>query len=139
VVVETAAGRGAFVCGYHANQSPLAPEKYLTGAEWAWGNVYTDFIKKAQAGEKLGNFVRGGLKDGFVKMSPLGPGVSAEARKKFDATLAEAMTGKLSVFKGPLKDNKGNVVIAAGKAYGEDAVDLESMAYLAEGVVGSTS
>ena len=26
VVVETAAGRGAFVCGYHANQSPLAPE-----------------------------------------------------------------------------------------------------------------
>ncbi|TIR13590.1 MAG: BMP family ABC transporter substrate-binding protein, partial [Mesorhizobium sp.] len=34
VVVETAAGRGAFICGYHANQSPLAPEKYLTGAEW---------------------------------------------------------------------------------------------------------
>ncbi|MGO7360564.1 hypothetical protein ACCS66_39070, partial [Rhizobium ruizarguesonis] len=32
VVVETAAVRGAFVCGYHANQSPLAPEKYLTGA-----------------------------------------------------------------------------------------------------------
>ncbi len=27
VVVQTAAGRGAFVCGYHANQSPLAPEK----------------------------------------------------------------------------------------------------------------
>ncbi len=77
VVVETAAGRGAFVCGYHANQSPLAPEKYLTGAEWAWGNVYNDFVKKAQAGEKLGNFVRGGLKDGFVKMSPLGPAVPA--------------------------------------------------------------
>lgn len=139
VVVETAAGRGAFVCGYHANQSPLAPEKYLTGAEWAWGNVYTDFIKKAQAGEKLGNFVRGGLKDGFVKMSPLGPGVSEEARKKFGETLDEAMAGKLSVFKGPLKDNKGNAVIAADKVYAEDAVDLESMAYLVEGVVGSTS
>jgi len=139
VVVETAAGRGAFVCGYHADQSPLAPEKYLTGAEWAWGNVYTDFITKAQAGEKLGNFVRGGLKDGFVKMSPLGPGVSEKGRKMFDATLAEAMTGKLSVFKGPLKDNKGNAVIAADKAYAEDAIDLESMAYLVEGVVGSTS
>lgn len=139
VVVETAAGRGAFVCGYHADQSPLAPEKYLTGAEWAWGNVYTDFIKKAQAGEKLGNFVRGGLKDGFVKMSALGPGVSEKGRKMFDATLAEAMTGKLSVFKGPLKDNKGNTVIAADKAYAEDAIDLESMAYLVEGVVGSTS
>lgn len=139
VVVETAAGRGAFVCGYHANQAPLAREKYLTGAEWAWGNVYSDFVKKAQAGEALGNFVRGGLKDGFVKMSPLGPAVSTEARTRFEATLAEAMAGKLSVFKGPLKDNKGSVVIAADKAYGEDAIDLESMSYLVEGVAGSTS
>ena len=139
VVVETAAGRGAFVCGYHANQSPLAPEKYLTGAEWAWGNVYTDFVKKAQAGEKLGNFVRGGLKDGFVKMSPLGPAVPAEGRTKFDATLAEMMTGKFSVFKGPIKDNKGNVVVTADKSYAEDAIELESMAYLVEGVVGSTA
>ena len=117
VVVETAAGRGAFVCGYHANQSALAKDKYLTGAEWAWGNVYTNFIKAAQSGGKLGNFVRGGLKDGFVKMSPLGPAVSADARKKFEATLAEIMTGKFSVFKGPIKDNKGNVVVTAGKAF----------------------
>ncbi|OWW04803.1 ABC transporter substrate-binding protein [Rhizobium sp. R72] len=139
VVVETAASRGAFVCGYHANQGPLAPEKYLTGAEWAWGNVYTDFVKKAQAGEKLGNFVRGGLKDGFVKMSPLGPAVPAEGRTKFDATLAEMMTGAFSVFKGPIKDNKGNVVVTADKSYAEDAIELESMAYLVEGVAGSTA
>ncbi|NTF09074.1 BMP family ABC transporter substrate-binding protein [Agrobacterium rubi] len=139
VVVETAAGRGAFVCGYHANQSPLAPEKYLTGAEWDWGNVYSKFIKQAQAGEPLGNFVRGGLKDGFVKMSPLGPGVSEKARTQFEATLAEIKTGKFSVFKGPLKDNKGNEVVGAGKAFAEDAIELESMAYLVEGVIGSTS
>ncbi|MBM7046671.1 MULTISPECIES: BMP family ABC transporter substrate-binding protein [Rhizobium] len=139
VVVETTAGRGAFVCGYHANQSLLAPAKYLTGAEWAWGNVYSDFVKKAQAGEKLGNFVRGGLKDGFVKMSPLGPGVSDESRKKFEATLAQMMAGSFSVFKGALKDNKGNVVITADKSYAEDAIELESMSYLVEGVVGSTA
>lgn len=137
VVIETAAGRGAFVCGYHANQSPLAPEKYLTGAEWAWGNVYTDFIKKAQVGEPLGNFVRGGLKDGFVKMSPLGPGVSAEARTKFEATQAEMMKGGYSVFKAGLKDNKGAVVVTADLV--EDAIELESMGYLVEGVIGSTS
>ncbi|WP_454854255.1 BMP family ABC transporter substrate-binding protein [Rhizobium binxianense] len=139
VVVETAAGRGAFICGYHANQGPLAPEKYLTGAEWAWGNVYADFVKKAQAGETLPNFVRGGLKDGFVKMSPLGPGVPDEGRKAFEATLAEMMKGTFSVFKGPLKDNKGNVAVTADKSYAEDAIELESMDYLVEGVVGSTA
>ncbi len=139
VVVQTAAGRGAFVCGYHANQSPLAAEKYLTGAEWAWGNVYSTFIKEAQAGQALPNFVRGGLKDGFVKMSALGPGVSDTARKAFEATKAQMMAGGFSVFKGPLKDNKGKQVIDGGKAYAEDAIELESMDYLVEGVVGSTA
>ncbi|ACP21862.1 putative Med, uncharacterized ABC-type transport system, periplasmic component/surface lipoprotein Med (plasmid) [Sinorhizobium fredii NGR234] len=139
VVVETGAGRGAFICGYHANQSPLAPEKYLTGAEWAWGNVYTDFVTKAQAGQKLGNFVRGGLKEGFVKMSPLGTAVTEEARKKFEATLAAIMAGGFSVFKGSIRDNKGNVVVAVGQSFAENAIELESMDYLVEGVVGSTA
>ena len=139
LVDRVAAGRGAFVCGYHANQSPLAPEKYLTGAEWAWGNVYSDFVKKAQAGEALGNFVRGGLKDGFVKMSPLGPAVPEEGRKAFDATLAEMMAGGYSIYKNGLKDNKGTVVVPEGTALAEDAIELESMSYLVDGVVGSTS
>jgi len=55
VVMETAAGRGAFVCGYHANQSPLAPELYLTGAEWNWADVYTGMVKTALEGEPIGS------------------------------------------------------------------------------------
>jgi basic membrane protein A len=139
VVVETAAGRGAFVCGYHANQSPLAPEKYLTGAEWNWASVYKMYVEKLMAGETLPNFTRGGLADGFVKMSPLGPAVSEAARTQFDATLAEIMKGGFAVIKGPLKDNKGNVVAAEGQTFPETAPELESMAYLVEGVAGSTS
>ena len=139
VVVETAAGRGAFVCGYHANQSPLAPEKYLTGAEWAWGNVYKTYIDALMKGEPLPNFTRGGLADGFVKMSPLGPGVSEASRKQFDATLAEMMKGGFAVIKGPLKNNKGDVIVTEGKAFPETAIELESMDYLVEGVIGSTS
>ena len=138
VVVETAAGRGAFVCGYHANQSPLAPDKYLTGAEWAWGNVYKTYIDAMMKGEPLPNFTRGGLADGFVKMSPLEPAVSEAARKQFDGTLAEMMKGGFSVIKGPLKNNKGDVVAAEGQAFAEPAIELESMDYLVEGVIGST-
>lgn len=93
VVVETAAARGAYVCGYHANQSPLAPELYLTGAEWNWATLYTNFVNQALAGEPLPNFVRGGLSDGFVKMSPYGPAVTAEAAAAADAVKAEMMAG----------------------------------------------
>ncbi|MEP5621933.1 MAG: BMP family ABC transporter substrate-binding protein [Hyphomicrobiales bacterium] len=137
VVMETASGRGAFVCGYHANQSPLAPEQYLTGAEWAWGNVYTSMVKDVMAGKSIDNFVRGGLAEGFIKMSPLGPGVSDTARNQFEATKAEIMKGGFSVINGPMKDNKGNVIATAGQSFLETDVALESMDYLVEGVIGS--
>jgi len=139
VVMQTAAGRGAYICGYHADQSTLAPEKYLTGAEWNWAKVYTDFVKTTLAGGTIPNFVRGGLAEGFVKMSPLGPAVTEAAKAQFEATEAEIMKGGYSVFKGPLKDNKGNTVIPEGKAYAETDVALESMDYLVDGVIGATS
>jgi basic membrane protein A and related proteins len=139
VVVQTAAGRGMFVCGYHANQAALAPDKYLTGAEWNWTKPYTDFITAKLAGKPLGQFVRGGIPEGFVKMSPLGSAVSADARTHFEATLAEINKGGFTIIKGPMKDNKGKEVVPAGKAYPEDAIELESMDYLLDGVIGSTS
>jgi simple sugar transport system substrate-binding protein len=139
VVIETAERRDAFTCGYHANQATLAPKGYLTGAEWNWATVYKDFVEKAMAGEPLPNFTRGGLAEGFVKTSPYGPAVSEEARKHADAVKAEIMAGGFSVIKGPLNDNTGAEVVAAGTAYEETAIELESMGYLVQGVLGSTS
>ncbi|MDF1854604.1 BMP family ABC transporter substrate-binding protein [Pseudooceanicola sp.] len=139
VVCETAVARGAYVCGYHADQSPLAGDMYLTGAEWNWASVYTDMVAKTMAGEPIDNFVRGGLADGFIKMSPLGPAVSDTARAQFEAVKAEIVAGGFAAIKGPLKDNKGNVIAAAGEGFVETDVKLESMDYLVEGVLGSTS
>lgn len=137
VVVETAAKRGKMVCGYHASQAKLAPNAYLTGAEWNWLTAYTTFIEAARAGKPHPNFVRGGLKDGFVKMSPYGSMVTDAAKKQADGIKAQMMAGTFDIFKGPLKDNKGNVVIAAGKSFKQTDLELEKMNYLVEGVIGS--
>jgi basic membrane protein A and related proteins len=137
VIVETAERRGIYTCGYHANQSALAPKGYLTGAEWNWITVYKQFVAEAQAGEPLPNFVRGGLAQGFVKTSPYGPAVTPEARTHAEAVKAEMMKGGFSVFKGPIKDNKGNVVIGPSIAYPETAIELESQNYLVQGINGS--
>jgi simple sugar transport system substrate-binding protein len=137
VVVETAARRGAFVCGYHADQSALAKDQYLTGAEWNWASIYKGFVADMQAGKTPPNFLRGGLPDGFVKMSPYGPAVSEEARRQADAVKAEMMKGGFAIIKGPLKDNKGNVIAGAGTALAENASELEKTNYLVEGVKGS--
>lgn len=139
VVIETAAARDAFVCGYHVDQTALAPEKYLTGAEWNWASLYPGMVQTLMEGGDLSNFIRGGLADNFVKMSPLGPAVSDAARNQFDATLAEIKKGGFAVIKGPLNDNEGNTIAAEGEGFPEDDIALESMDYLVEGVIGSTS
>lgn len=137
VVIETAERGNIMSCGYHANQAKLAPKGYLTGAEWNWEKVYTDFVQQMLAGKPLGNFVRGGLKDGFVKTSAYGPAVGEKARKEADAIKATMLKSGLAIFKGPLKDNKGNVVITGGTALAQTDAKLESMNYLVEGVLGS--
>lgn len=137
VIIETAEKRGIFSCGYHASQAALAPKGYLTGAEWDWATPYAAQVKAAQTGAAMPNFLRGGLKDGYVKMSPYGKAVSAAAKKKADELKAAMTKGGYAIFKGALKDNKGNVVIAAGKSLDQFDAELEKMNYLVEGVIGS--
>ncbi|WP_454620258.1 BMP family ABC transporter substrate-binding protein [Bradyrhizobium cenepequi] len=138
-MVENAARRGAFVCGYHVNQSPLAPKAYLTGAEWNWEALYPKFLKMITSGESIPNFYRGGLKEEIVKCSPYGDAVSAEARKHADEMKAKLVAGEYTIFKGPILDNKGKTVIAAGVDRGQKDPELEKMDYLIEGVIGATS
>ena len=137
VVMETAAKRGMFLCGYHASQAALAPEKYLTGAEWDWPSLYTKFVSDYMAGKAIPNLVRGGLKEKIVKTSPYGPAVSAEAKMAADKKKAEFLKGNVVLYKGPLKDNGGHMVIPAGKELEQTNIVLEKMDYLVDGVVGS--
>ena len=139
VVIETAERAGIYTCGYHCNQAKLAPKGYLTGAEWNWERIYVAMVDAMKKGQAPGNFVRGGLKEGYVRNSAYGPAVPAAAREKADAAKAAILSGSLSIYKGGLKDNKGNTVIPGGASYVITEPKLESMNYLVEGVLGATS
>jgi basic membrane protein A len=136
VIVETAAKRGKMVCGYHASQAKLAPNAYLTGAEWNWMTAYTRILDAARTGKPHPNFVRGGLKEGFVKSSPYGSMVPEGARKNAEDIRAKMIAGSFDIFVGELKDNTGKVVIPKGKAFKQIDLELEGMNYLVEGVIG---
>jgi len=139
VLVETAEKRDCKICGYHASQAAIAPKGYLTGAEWNWGKVFIDYVTMLKDGKAMGenHNVRGGMKEGIVKMSPYTSQVTPEARKAADAVKDQLMAGTFMIFKGPLKDNMGKEVIPAGTSYPQNAPQLESMDYLVEGVIGS--
>jgi len=138
-VVQTAAGRGAMVCGYHCTQAALAPNAYLTGAEWDWEALYPKFVATMMKGGTIPNFDRGGYKEKLVKSSPYNAIVPEGARKQADSIKAKFMAGDYVIYKGGLKDNKGNEVIPPGPGQVQTDIKLESMGYLVDGVIGSTS
>jgi len=141
VVIETAEKRKIFCTGYHVDQSKLAPNGFLTGSEWDWGTVYTQYIELAKAGKTLADggishLVRGGLKEKFCKVSPYGSAVSAATKKEADGALAKFMDGSMIIYAGEIKDNTGKVVIAKDKKLKQTDPTLEKMDWLVEGVVG---
>ena len=136
VIVETAEKRGIYVTGYHADQSTLAPKGYLTGANWNWGKVYSDYVKWIQSGQSYPHLLRGGFKEGFITMSPYGAAVADATKAKADAAKAKLTDGSLVIYTGPIKDNTGKVVIPAGTVESQTDIQLEKMNYLVEGVIG---
>ena len=142
VVMETAEKRGIFSSGYHADQSPLAPKGYLTGAEWDWVSIYTFLGEQFVAGKTLmagdiDHILRGGLADNFCKLSAYGPAVSEEAIADADAAKEKILKGELVIYEGELKDNTGKSVLSAGEKYEQQNIELEKMDWLIEGVKGS--
>jgi simple sugar transport system substrate-binding protein len=139
VVIETAERRGIFSSGYHCNQAVLAPNGYLTGAEWNWEKVYADYVSMIREGKTWSHNNRGGLQQGMVRNSPYGKAVTEAARANADEVTKKLTDGSFKIFSGPIKTNDGKEVIAASKSYGSDDLWLDSMDWMAEGVIGSTT
>lgn len=136
VIVETCEKRGVFCCGYHVSQAALAPKGYLTGAEWNWATPYKEIVMTTQADKPMINFLRGGLKEGFVRMSPYGNPVSEKAKGNAGKVKEAMLKDNFTIFKGPIKDNDGKVVIPTGESHSQQDIVLEQMNYLVSGVVG---
>jgi simple sugar transport system substrate-binding protein len=137
VVIETAEKRGVKSCGHNANQAPLAPKGFITGAEYKWITIYKGYADDLAKGKPLPNFTAGGIEADMVQNSPFGAGCSPEGKTAALAAIEGLKKGK-EIYVGPLKDNKtGKVVI--DKAYGNLDPFLDKMDYLLEGVVGSTT
>ncbi|NYZ14943.1 BMP family ABC transporter substrate-binding protein [Azospirillum sp. RWY-5-1] len=131
VVAEEA---GAFCCGLHTDLSALAPTGYLTGAEWDWARADMMFVQALRGGNPWPRTLRGGLGAGLVRCGSFGPAVSAEARAHAEAARFQLANGNAAVFRGPILDNAGRVVVPKGKVLATDDPALGALTWLAEGV-----
>ena len=141
VIVQVAERRGIWATGYQFNQSVLAPRGFLTGAEWAWGVVYRRYLEMIHDGKSVVNGsiprrMTGTLKDEFCRLSPFGPGVTEEKRQTVARTKERLLNGTQAVYRGPMRDNTGRLVIPAGKTVGIEDTALDRMDWLVEGIQG---
>jgi len=99
----------------------------LTSMYWNWGTVYADIVEKSREGTWVGGWEyfdadSGGMGlYGFMEGEELQPGVAdlpeedlALVRDTLDKMLKGEFT-RFDVFSGPITDNQGNVVLAAGE------------------------
>lgn len=98
----------------------------LTSMYWNWGILYAKIVDESRAGTWKGTWDyfdadSGGLGlYGFMEGETMMPGVKdlpAADLKLVKDTLAEMLAGKFTrfdVFKGPITDNKGNVILPDG-------------------------
>src|SRR3954471_21595784 len=121
--------------GYDSNAQSFAPKQWLTAAVYNWGPYYLKRTKASMSGTWKSGTYYGSLKDGFTKLAPFGPGVSAKTKALIAAQEKLIKSGKWNEFSGPIYDQKGKVQIKPGHkpTYG----DLMSMSYLVKGVIGS--
>lgn len=142
-IITTAEQRGVYSCGYHVNEQSIAPKGFLTGVEWNWEQIYKTYAEMFQNGKTLMNdgvpqVMAGGLKEEFSKISGYGAAVSPEAKEAVDAAKQQLLSGERTIFKGELKDNKGNIVIPAGEAYNPGDPRINSIDWYVEGVEGGS-
>lgn len=107
-------------------------ESCLTTMYWNWGPIYAADIKAMKDGTWKGGSEYFDVKDGglglFGFMDAQSPqkGVPAGVIPLVKQVLSDAQAGKFdrfSVFSGPIKDNKGNVVVPEGKKFEQCDID----------------
>ena len=121
--------------GYDSDSHKFAPKQWLTGAVYNWGPYYLRRTEAAMNGSwKTGNYY-GSIKDGFTKLAPYGPGVSAATKALIAKQEKLIESGTWNEFSGPIYDQSGKLRIKPG--HRPTFNDLYSMNYLVKGVIGS--
>jgi basic membrane protein A and related proteins len=133
-VPQVAEEKGVAVLAYQSDMSKFAPKAQLASVTHHWGGYYTQVAKAAIAGQWKPQPVWGGMKDGFVQLSALNPGLPAALKTDVEQRRQAIVAGRFQPFSGRLVDNNGQERLAQGAL--TDA-QIAGMDWLVQGVSGS--
>ena len=132
---EAAQEKGVYSIGYNTDMSAFAPKAHLTAPIWNWAPFYTQTVEQVRSGTWKSAAVWWGMKEGMVDLAPFGAMVPDDVRARVNAKKAAIVDGSVRLFAGPVKDQGGQIRIAAGHVATDE--ELLNMTYFVQGVVGT--
>jgi simple sugar transport system substrate-binding protein len=133
-VLLTAEKNNKYAFGWDSDMSAFAPKAHLGSAIVNWGPYYEKAVNDVLGGTWKTSDTKWGTKEGTNDLVKINDVVSDAAKKKVDEVKAGLKAGTFHVFKGPLKDNTGKVVLEKD-VVGDDAWKGKINFYI-EGVEG---
>jgi len=133
--LQVAEKRGVYAFGQASDMKSFAPTKQLTAILDNWSNYYIARTKAAIDGSWKSTDTWDGIKAGMVVMAPYGDAVPADVREMADKVKASIVDGSFHPFQGPIKNQKGELVVKEGETLSDG--DLAKLNWYVEGVEGS--
>lgn len=134
--LQVAEERGVLGFGQASDMLAFAPTAHLTSIIDNWAPYYVARAKAALDGTWESVDVWDGMTEGMVEMSDYNEkSLPADVIADAKATAEAIRTGQLHPFAGPIKDQEGKEVVAAGEVMSDE--ELLKMNYYIMGVDGS--
>ena len=134
--VQVAEERGIYAFGQASDMHEFAPSAQLTAIVNNWGPYYVERAKAVMDGIWSTHGIWHGMAEGMVTMAPYNEkALPAEVIADAEATVAGIKDGSIHPFAGPVKNQNGEEVVAAGSVMSDG--ELLGMNYYVEGVEGS--
>ena len=110
-VLQTAEKNGKYAFGWDSDMSAFAPKAHLGSAVVNWGPYYEKAVNDVLSGTWKTSDTKWGTKEGANDLIKINNAVPEAAKKRVEEIKNGLKAGTFAVFKGPLKDNSGKVVL----------------------------
>ncbi len=129
--MQAAEARGAKAFGRASDMITFGPKAQLTSIVDNWGPYYVKRVKEAMDGTWKPTDTWAGMKDGEVVMAPY-TNMPDDVKAMAQATQAKITSGELNPFKGPITNQKGELVVKEGEVLADK--DILSMNWYVKGI-----
>jgi simple sugar transport system substrate-binding protein len=133
-VLQLAERSGKHAFGLSSDMSRFAPTAHLGSMINDWAPYCTKAVRDVLEQRWVTGHAWWGMREGAVHLAGVPDRVPASARARVDATRGGLRDGSFAIWKGPLRDNDGKLVLAEGQT-GDDAF-LRRMNFYVKGVEG---